>query len=37
VVIVLGSIDSQVSYDLGVILVDMAGNESAEVSGAYQP
>jgi len=37
VVVVLGSIDSQVSYDLGVILVDMAGNESAEVAGAYEP
>lgn len=37
VVVVLGSIDSQVAYDLGVILVDMAGNESAEASGAYEP
>lgn len=37
VVVVLGSIDSQVSYELGVILIDMEGNESAEASGSYAP
>ena len=37
VVVVLGSIDSQTSYELGVILIDMEGNESAEATGSYAP
>jgi|GEM_PF-6346304 len=37
VVMVLGSIDAEVTYDLGVILVDMEGNESAEATGSYAP
>lgn len=37
VVAVLGSIDAELTYTLGVILIDMAGNESAEASGSYEP
>ncbi len=37
IITVVTNIDDQSSYDVSVVLIDMAGNESAAASGSYTP